>query len=167
MDSIFPSWLIQKVFFLNLIVYIPGLSCLPAFSRWSLNNRNFDLKFQSIMAIMQLKRFDRVGPKDTTAASHWWRDNLLGFFGRYGWSWRSDSLDWCYWSWLVATGVPFRPAGNAITKQFVELHGGAIWAESNGVNQGSTFSFVIPCNQSLDRNWKWLIFWYPLLSIRY
>jgi len=42
--------------------------------------------------------------------------------------------------------------GLAITKQFVELHGGAIWAESNGVNQGSTFSFVIPCNQSLDRN---------------
>jgi len=38
--------------------------------------------------------------------------------------------------------------GLAITKQFVELHGGAIWAESNGVNQGSTFSFVIPCNQS-------------------
>jgi signal transduction histidine kinase len=35
--------------------------------------------------------------------------------------------------------------GLAITKQFVGLHGGSIWAASKGWNQGSAFSFVLPC----------------------
>lgn len=34
--------------------------------------------------------------------------------------------------------------GLTLAKQFVELHGGKIWAESDGENQGSTFQFIIP-----------------------
>ncbi|MGB5985909.1 MAG: ATP-binding protein [Desulfobacterales bacterium] len=34
--------------------------------------------------------------------------------------------------------------GLALTRNFVELHGGAIWAESAGENQGATFSLVLP-----------------------
>jgi signal transduction histidine kinase len=34
--------------------------------------------------------------------------------------------------------------GLALAKNFIELHGGRIWAESEGDSQGSTFSFVIP-----------------------
>ena len=34
--------------------------------------------------------------------------------------------------------------GLSLTKSFVELHGGSIWAESNGEGQGSVFSFTIP-----------------------
>ena len=34
--------------------------------------------------------------------------------------------------------------GLSLTRQLVELHGGKIWVESKGDNQGSTFQFVIP-----------------------
>ena len=34
--------------------------------------------------------------------------------------------------------------GLSLTKQFVELHKGNIWVDSEGENKGSTFHFVIP-----------------------
>ena len=34
--------------------------------------------------------------------------------------------------------------GLSLTKQLVELHGGKIWAQSPGLDQGATFSFIIP-----------------------
>ncbi len=34
--------------------------------------------------------------------------------------------------------------GLALTKKLVELHGGEIWAQSNGEGQGSVFRFIIP-----------------------
>jgi signal transduction histidine kinase len=34
--------------------------------------------------------------------------------------------------------------GLALTKKLVELHGGRIWAESEGEGKGSTFTVVMP-----------------------
>ena len=34
--------------------------------------------------------------------------------------------------------------GLALTKEFIELHGGKIWVESDGVGHGAKFSFCIP-----------------------
>jgi signal transduction histidine kinase len=34
--------------------------------------------------------------------------------------------------------------GLSLTRRMVELHGGRIWAESEGLGKGSTFSFLIP-----------------------
>jgi Amt family ammonium transporter len=38
--------------------------------------------------------------------------------------------------------------GLALTRQLVELHGGRIWAESDGEGKGSTFRVVLPCGDS-------------------
>ena len=37
--------------------------------------------------------------------------------------------------------------GLSLTKQFVELHSGCIWAESEGEGKGATFRFLIPSEQ--------------------
>lgn len=40
--------------------------------------------------------------------------------------------------------------GLALTREFVELHGGRIWAESQGLGKGSCFRFVIPVSQPAE-----------------
>ena len=37
--------------------------------------------------------------------------------------------------------------GLALTKDLVELHGGRIWAQSNGENTGSVFRLILPNQQ--------------------
>ena len=36
--------------------------------------------------------------------------------------------------------------GLSLTRKLVELHGGSIWAESEGEGKGTTFRFLIPTN---------------------
>ena len=40
--------------------------------------------------------------------------------------------------------------GLALTKKLVELHGGRIWAESEGEGKGSTFMVVLPFSRRED-----------------
>jgi PAS domain S-box-containing protein len=40
--------------------------------------------------------------------------------------------------------------GLALTRRFVELHGGQIWVESEGEGKGSSFVFVLPLNAHLN-----------------
>ena len=39
---------------------------------------------------------------------------------------------------------PQRAVGLAAAKRIIELHGGQIWAESDGLGKGSTFCFTLP-----------------------
>jgi light-regulated signal transduction histidine kinase (bacteriophytochrome) len=41
--------------------------------------------------------------------------------------------------------------GLSVTKSLVELHGGRIWAESEGEGKGSRFTFILPAKSSLER----------------
>src|SRR5215475_10911173 len=54
----------------------------------------------------------------------------------------------------VATKDQNRPEGTglglALTKRFVEMHGGSICVQSE-VGKGSTFAFALPCNLKADR----------------
>ncbi|MDH4207150.1 MAG: ATP-binding protein, partial [Desulfobacteraceae bacterium] len=40
--------------------------------------------------------------------------------------------------------------GLTLVKNMIELHGGRIWAESEGLGKGARFSFVIPANIDAD-----------------
>ena len=42
--------------------------------------------------------------------------------------------------------------GLSLTRRFVELHGGRIWAESEGEGKGSTFRFILPFPNGLNKN---------------
>ena len=44
--------------------------------------------------------------------------------------------------------TPGTGLGLNLCKQFVEMHGGCIWIESEGLNKGSRFSFVLPMKPS-------------------
>ena len=44
-------------------------------------------------------------------------------------------------------GEPSTGLGLSIVKQLAELHGGKVWAESEGKNLGATFFVELPTNQ--------------------
>ena len=44
-------------------------------------------------------------------------------------------------------GIEGTGLGLYISKEIIELHGGNIWAESEGRNKGSRFSFSLPINK--------------------
>jgi signal transduction histidine kinase len=48
--------------------------------------------------------------------------------------------------------------GLALTKELVELHGGIIWAESEGLGRGSSFRFILPQKPILSHQLKERIF---------
>ena len=84
-------------------------------------------------ASAQACRFAKISVRDTgigLAAENLWR-----IFGAFDQVENSTSRKY------QGTGL-----GLALTKRFIELHGGAIWVESEGLNNGSTFSFILPLN---------------------
>ncbi len=54
--------------------------------------------------------------------------------------WREfEQVDSSYARKYEGTGL-----GLSLTRRLVELHGGRIWAESEGLGKGSTFTFMLP-----------------------
>lgn len=74
-----------------------------------------------------------VSIKDTGAGIS--QDDLGRLFQKFG------KLDNSYVSISTSAGTGL---GLYITKRFVELMNGKIWAESQGLNQGTTFTFSLP-----------------------
>jgi signal transduction histidine kinase/PAS domain-containing protein len=52
----------------------------------------------------------------------------------------------------ILSKTPGTGLGLAISKRLVEMHGGTIWAKSEGANKGTTFAFEIPVNQEKGAN---------------
>lgn len=46
--------------------------------------------------------------------------------------------------------TPGTGLGLALSRRFIEMHGGQLWAESKGKGRGSDFSFTLPMKQSTD-----------------
>ena len=83
--------------------------------------------------------------KSATTSSHWLKisisDSGIGI--------KKEDLERIFKSFEQADGSSSRHfqgtgLGLSLTRRMVELHGGKIWAESEGPGHGSTFSFMIP-----------------------
>ena len=79
------------------------------------------------------------------AATFYIRDNGIGIAPRYlkkifGLFERLDPN-------INGTGI-----GLAIAKRIIEVHKGTIWAESTGLNSGTTFYFTLPLAEGVKKN---------------
>lgn len=75
--------------------------------------------------------FVEVAISDTGVGLH--RDDLERIFKPF------EQVDSSFTRKFEGTGL-----GLALTRKFVELHGGRIWAESEGVGKGASFRFILP-----------------------